>query len=275
MQMAPSDAQLQSREPPNVRTESRSVSVLRLIAAAIFVVAVPVLLVTTVIRVLISDVGFYQRGLREHDAEARTGISLVELDYAAGEIVRYFENDARVLRVTVIVDGEEQPLFNEREVAHMEDVKSLVRLMFAVQEVSLVYTMAYVTGVFLWARERSLRALAWQALGAMAFGLGVVGAVGVLALSGFDAAWTRFHEIAFRNDLWRLDPASDRLIQMFPEPFWEEATMIVAAVSAGASGLVVVLAGGFLVWSTRARRRALTPALGGPSIASPGFRDSR
>ena len=67
--------------------------ILRGLAVVLFVVALPLLMVTSNIRVLLSDVGFYEWGLREHNAEARTGIPLAELDIAALEIQRYFEND--------------------------------------------------------------------------------------------------------------------------------------------------------------------------------------
>jgi integral membrane protein (TIGR01906 family) len=52
--------------------------------------------------------------------------------------------------------------------------------------------------------------------------------VGVLSLMDFDALWTRFHQIAFRNDLWQLDPSKDYLIMLFPEPFWFTATLRMA-----------------------------------------------
>ncbi|MFQ5353183.1 MAG: hypothetical protein ACE5D3_08960, partial [Candidatus Binatia bacterium] len=45
---------------------------IRSVASALFVVLLPVLLVTSIIRVLISDVGFYEWGLRRHEAESRT-----------------------------------------------------------------------------------------------------------------------------------------------------------------------------------------------------------
>ena len=34
--------------------------------------------------------------------------------------------------------------------------------------------------------------------------------------------FTIFHEIFFSNDLWQLEPAKDRLINMFPEAFFSD-----------------------------------------------------
>lgn len=225
------------------------------IAAAFFVVALPVLFVTTNVRILASDVGFYEAGLRRHDADRATGIALTELDRAAQEIVDYFENDATTLRIVVSENGQESPLFNARETEHMRDVKSLVRLVYRANEVALAFVLTYVTAVFLWARERSLRTLAWLALGGVVAGALTLGAVGVVAATGFDSTWTRFHELAFSNDLWQLDPDTDHLIQMFPERFWENATLTVGVMTLAEATFTAVLAAAYLLVS-RGRPRA-------------------
>ena len=78
-------------------------------------------------------------------------------------------------------------------------------------------------------------------------------AVGILALVGFESAWERLHEIVFTNDLWLLDPRTDRLIQMFPESFWEEATFIVVGLALAEAAVLVAITGAYL-WFTRPPR---------------------
>jgi integral membrane protein (TIGR01906 family) len=226
------------------------------IAAAMFAIALPLLIVTSTVRWLAGDIAYYRHGFRAYDAEQRTGLPLPELDRAGQEIIDYFENDADALRIVVAVNGSEQPLFNDREVAHMRDVKSLMRAVYRVNEVSLVVVMGYVTFAVLWTGERSVRGLATLALFGLSGGLVAIGVVAIFALAGFDQAWTTFHELAFRNDLWRLDPDTDRLIQMFPEPFWQEATYLAGALIGAQSVLVAVAAGGYLL-RTRGRRSEL------------------
>ena len=77
--------------------------------------------------------------------------------------------------------------------------------------------------------------------------------MGIVALVGFDGAWNQLHEILFTNDLWLLDPRTDRLIQMFPETFWAEATFIVVGMALAEAGVLVGAAGGYL-WFTRPPR---------------------
>jgi len=219
------------------------------LAAALFIVALPVFLVTTNVRFLAGEVRFYERGFRVHDADVATGLPLAELDRAAREIIDYFENDAEVLRIVVEENGEEVALFNQRETEHMRDVKGLMRAVFRANEASLAYVIAYVGGVFLWAGQGGLRRLSWLCLGGVAAGVAVVALVGLAALfGGFESTWDRFHEVVFTNDFWQLNPATDRLIQMFPEAFWAEATFIVGALTLGEALAIVIAAVACLVF---------------------------
>ncbi len=234
------------------------------LAAVLFVVALPVLLVTSNVRFLAGEVRLYERGFREHDSATRTGLPLVELDRAAQEIINYFEDDAKTLRIVVNDDGEEVSLFNARETRHMEDVKSLMRFVFRLNEASLAYVLTYVAAVFLWSGSGSLRRLAVLALAGIGVGVVVVGVIGGFALAGFDDTWTKFHEIVFNNDFWRLNPDRDRLIQMFPEPFWAETTLILALMTLAEAAAVVLASLACLVF---VRPRSLTPPATPPSPA--------
>ncbi len=227
----------------------------RRLATILFIVMLPVLLVTSNIRYLLGDVAFYKYGFREYDAEQVTEVPLYELDRAAAEMVSYFENDANELRIVVSERDREVALFNQQEVTHMRDVKALVQLMFRLNEVALAYVMLYVAAVILWAREKPLRSLAFESLMGIGVGIAVLVGVGVFALTGFDAFWTKFHEIAFSNDLWLLDPDTDRLIQMFPEPFWQQAVYLLGAMTLVEVAAITLVSLGYLVFT----RRALPP----------------
>ena len=242
------------------------------IAAACFIIALPIFLITSNVRILASEVRFYERGFREYDAPEATGLPLSELDRAAREIIDYFENDTETIRIVVNDNGEELSLFNAKETEHMEDVKWLMRVVYRVQEISMAFVLSYVVAVFLWTGERSLRSLAKLSLAGVAAGCAIVATLGALALAGFDQFWRQFHEIAFRNDLWQLDPDTDRLIQMFPEPFWEEATYIVALLTLAEVTLIVAISAAYLLASrTRPQPQAPEPMpdVVVPAVASP------
>jgi integral membrane protein (TIGR01906 family) len=249
----------------------RLVRTVQVLAAAAYMAALPLLIVTAPVRWLASDVAVYERGFRAHDSAARTELPLAELDRAARDIIDYFENDARDLRIVVTVNGVEEALFNDREVAHMRDVKQLMRALYRVNEVALVVVLGYIALAVVWAGERSVRGLAKLSLGGLAAGSVVIGSIAVFALTGFDQAWTTFHEVVFRNDLWRLDPDTDRLIQMFPEAFWQETTYLAGGLMAVEALAVLALCAGYLA-RTRGEVRSIRGRAGAraPSAAPPG-----
>jgi len=220
------------------------------LATVLFALAVPVFLVTSTVRWVAQDSWFYKQGFRTYEVTETTGLTLAQLDAIADDMVLYFEDDRTNLNIQVTVDGEDTALFTPQETEHMRDVKNLMTALFRVNEVSLAILLAYIGGVVLWTRERSPRQLAKSALAGVGVAFAVVAVLGVFALTGFDAAWTKFHEIAFRNDLWQLDPDTDHLIQLFPEPFWEDMTFLVGALIL-IQVLAVTVAAASYLWATR------------------------
>jgi integral membrane protein (TIGR01906 family) len=205
---------------------------LRPIATALFVLSIPLLLITSNVRWAANEPRFYEYSFDRYDAATTTGVARSELDRAARDLIRYFNDGRPTIQTLVTQDGHAVPLYNEQETSHLRDVKNLFRTVFRVQEASLAFALVYVVGVFVWAREAPLRVLARTVLGSSLFTLGLLVLTSVGALVGFDDLWARFHLLAFTNDLWKLDPNTDHLIQMFPRDFWFDATLLVAGLTA-------------------------------------------
>jgi integral membrane protein (TIGR01906 family) len=232
------------------------------VAALLFIVALPVALVTTNIRIAINEPRVYEYAADHYDTPETTGISRAETLRASKEMRAYFNSsDDEAIFIRVQKDGEPVSLFNARETSHLRDVRNLMQGSFRVQEASVIFVLAYVVTVFIWAREGSVRALATQFALSAVLGIAVIGVIGALAVTGFDQSWTAFHNVAFDNDFWRLDPDRDRLIQMFPEAFWEDMSLWIGlgtAVELAALGL----AGAIYVGLTRRSTVAYTVATG-------------
>ncbi len=143
-----------------------------------------------------------------------------------------------------------EPVFNERERSHMADVRQLVLSFYTV--FLLAAAVLFVAGV----SSRGSRAF-WRAvaLGAKVLAVGAV-AVGAAFALVFDAAFTLFHRIFFAEGTWTFDPATDRLVQLFPYAFWTETTVALALVGLGITVIT------WLVASRLARppRRSGAPA---------------
>ena len=218
----------------------------RQIAALLFIVALPVALVTTSVRVAVNEPRLYEYATDHYNTTATTGIERSELLRASGELRDYFNNGEESIFVLVQKDGGPKKLFSPRETAHLRDVKTLMQASFRVQEAAVLFVLAYIVFVFVWAKEGSFRSLAKQILTSGLVTLVVVGALGVVAVSGFEGAFNQFHVIAFDNDFWRLNPARDHLIQMFPEAFWQDVSIWVGLASLTEMGVLSALAAIYL-----------------------------
>jgi integral membrane protein (TIGR01906 family) len=232
----------------------------RALATALFIVALPVVLITTNVRLLANSPAVYDYAFDRYDGEAATGLSRADLDKTAAALRDYFNNGEKTFYSTVTQGGLSAPVFGARETQHMEDVKQVFVWVNRIQEIAAVYVLAYVVAFFIWARDGHLRQLAAQALAGVALGILVVGALGAVAAFGFDAAFTRFHEILFRNDLWQLNPETDHLIQMFPEEFWRDVTVMLGVLSAMQAVIIAAIAGLYLL-STRPDDEAVPAAI--------------
>ena len=218
----------------------------RSLATIIFVLAVPVALVTSNIRFLANEPRVYRYAVDEYDAVRTTGIERAELLRGGAELRRYFNNDQETLSIRVQRDGRDVNLFNPRETVHLADVKDRFLLVNRLQEFSVLYVLAYATVVILWAKELLVRSLAVQVVIGCGLLLATVGAVGVFSVVGFETAWTDFHRLIFSNDFWRLNPTTDHLIQMFPLAFWESIVFFIGLMIAAETALILIAAGIYL-----------------------------
>ncbi len=233
----------------------------RWLAAALFIICVPVFLLLTNVRIAAAEERVYGYGFSAYNIVAVTGIERPQLDRAAHEIVQYFGSDDpnSLLDIRVQVGSESQPLFNEREVIHMRDVKRLFQFFFHVHEVAFAYILVYVAGVYLWSREQSLRRLARQAVIAGSATAVALTLAAMAMLVGFDQLFVGFHMLSFSNDFWQLNPATDRLVQMFPEGFWFDVSIGVGVLTIVEGGLVALGGYAYIEWGERrAERRRRT-----------------
>jgi len=142
-------------------------------------------------------------------------------------------------------------VFSAEESGHMADVRRVV-LMFA----GIVLVAVVLLVVTWWSRPR--REAFWRGVGAGAYGLAVfLVAAGVFAFFLFDTAFEIFHRIFFAPGTYTFDPATSRLVQLFPEAFWMETTIALGIVAIAVSVVVAIVA-----------RRRRSAARGAPSEAA-------
>lgn len=181
------------------------------------------------------DRAFYRRQYAALGTAADIGITDAELEAGTTVLLDFLAGDRDDLEIEVTRDGRRQLLFNARESDHMLDVRDLYRGALAVRRgACAVVVLACALVLF---RQRriplALRRIARGSLWGIGLFLLLVALVALWAKIDFAGFWTRFHLVFFRNDLWLLDPATDMLIRMVPEPFFGALVRRVVLATAG------------------------------------------
>ena len=220
-------------------------SILKGVAAGLFVISLPVLFGTITLRWLVSDTGWYRAGFAKYGVSARTGISPDELGRAANEISSYLLLGRQDINIPVKVGGEIRPLFNQRELLHMQDVQKLLHGFYNLGLAAGTYALLYLATSRLWLRGDYRRSLGNKLRWGGGLTVALFGLFGVASMFDFDQLFLEFHLISFDNDLWMLDPTKDNLIMMFPQGFWYDSA-IRMALGTGAQALAALLVGSLL-----------------------------
>lgn len=192
---------------------------LMLLLSNLYVIATP-----TYIHYEYSKPGFPPTALYD-DAE-RLSLAQATLHYMrSGEDAGYL----------VSLQSQGRPVYNTREVRHLVDAKRVMSAAFWVH--GICAALLLVAAAVYWRQPallpELLRAIAVGCLALFA----LLAGIGLLAYANFNLFFTAFHRLFFEGDTW-LFPYSDTLIQLFPLPFWMDATFILASLTLGESLLV-------------------------------------
>lgn len=170
------------------------------------------------IRVLGLETYFFQWFYSQNNTAANLGMSYADLLRATEQLLKYMLDQASTIQSEVVVYGQTTLMFNQREIDHMVDVLYLIRAMRIVMVITLsTSAIVYWTQRTQQAFKDSLKQTYTIALGVLG---GLMSAIGVFAWFDFESFWILFHQLLFTNDLWLLDPRTDRLINMVPLNFF-------------------------------------------------------
>ena len=213
----------------------------RVVATAVFAIAIVAFLVTSGVRWVTLGQRFYVDEFARYHVGRVTGLSDAELARVAQAFIVYFESPSGRLDVVVNLPQGPTQLLNEREITHMQDVQALMHRVFAIWTASILALL--VSGLLLVVAEPSSGGRAVLIASAIGGGLAIliVGALGAASMIDFERLFVQFHMLSFTNDFWLLDPLRDRLIQLYPEGFFYDAALRIALETVG-GGLILLAA---------------------------------
>ena len=155
--------------------------------------------------------------------------------------------------MTVVKNDKPFELYKGREVLHMADVKELLLLTKRVAALSGAYLLALALLGLCFRRRILVQDTAAVLLGGGVLTLGLMLLAALGTFIGFDQLFLLFHLISFTNNLWLLDPTRDYLLMMYPDGFFRDATLVIAA-------LTLVEAVALVILSVKVLRRGGAPA---------------
>jgi integral membrane protein (TIGR01906 family) len=206
----------------------RVAAVATAVAASIVVIAIAILPFLTPAWVS------FEQG-RTH-AASLVGYSEADLSSASNSIL----HDLVIGPPDFAVEVGGSPVLEERERAHMGDVRGVFGGFYLIAAIAAVVLVVLVAG----ARRRGHMRRAWSAISSgMRWLIVAIVVAGVIASVAFDSVFEIFHELFFPAGSFTFDPRTDHLVQLFPFDFWSETTIVLGAVIVIVAAVVSIAAG--------------------------------
>lgn len=200
------------------------------IISAILVITVPIVIILLGVRILLSPLFINLEYRMPYFPPDQYGFTFNQRMHWADISRQYLMNDAEISYLGDLEFADGSPLYNERELKHMLDVKIVVGYTMIVFYLGL----AVILGVgYWWIRtnrtDQYLNALSkggWFTVGLIVF-------VITMIIVNFNVFFVAFHRVFFEGDTWLFN-YSDTLIRLFPEVFWRDAFLMI-----GGLGLII------------------------------------
>lgn len=195
------------------------------------------LFITSIEAVCYWNPGYFEKEYTKYNVLEDVQMEMDDLLEVTEEMMNYLRGEREDLHIPTIVNGEPREFFNEREISHMIDVQGLFLGGFAIRRVCIGIMAASV--LLLLALKADIRSVLPKAIchGTIIF-FAVTAGLAALISTNFTKYFIIFHKIFFNNDLWLLDPNTDLLINIVPEPFFVDTAANIA-ITFGLSVIVV------------------------------------
>jgi integral membrane protein (TIGR01906 family) len=150
--------------------------------------------------------------------------------------VEYLVNSADISYLGDLQFDDGTPIYNERELSHMHDVKNVVqgslKAWYVANVILLVLAVIAQRGGWMPTYLASLRRGGWWMIW-LALTLAFIAGAGILLNPDiFWSFFAWFHSLFFEGDTW-LFYYSDTLIRLFPIRFWQDAVIAMAVIALG------------------------------------------
>jgi len=198
----------------------------------------PVVLVLTSVRLLLTELFVrLEYSLPGFPAD-RYGFTTGDRTHHAGIALDYLVNNAGIEFLGDQRFASGAPVYNERELQHMEDVKRVTQSALKTGWVGV--GLALGLSLLIWQVAGIRPALESLQAGSRLTAILMV-VLGTVLVIGFAVVFVGFHQVFFPPGTWTFR-FEDTLIRLFPERFWQTAFGAVALATLVQAGLVWLIA---------------------------------
>ena len=156
----------------------------------------------------------YEYNLNFYPITERTSLEIEEIREINSQIKNYFFDETEFLEVSI---------FNEKEIYHMKDVKDIINNLFLYGKLSSV---VFVIISLICVKKYKVRIYSVFKASSIVYSA-ILLALAIGFLISFNKLFIIFHEIAFSNDLWKLNINEDYLLMMYPENFFRDIALLI------------------------------------------------
>lgn len=179
------------------------------------------LLITSVEAVVYWFPGYFEREYAKYNVTETVNMTMEDLLDVTDQMMAYLRGDRADLHVRTAIGGVEREFFNEKEIAHMEDVQGLFLSAMALRRGCGVLMIVLLILFLVLKADFKRTVPKWISIGTGIF-FGAAAIIAAVISSDFTRYFIMFHHMFFSNDLWILDPATDLLINIVPEGFFRD-----------------------------------------------------
>ena len=170
----------------------------------------------------------YDYNISTYSIEKRTSLSLEKINEINLGIRTYFFNEKELLDIDI---------FSNKEILHMKDVKSVMNFIFDISKILSIVFCILTFVLYSYFRVYIYKLIFYS----LSLFLSILVFLGASFLLFFQELFIIFHQIAFNNDLWILNPNEDYLLMMYPEDFFRDVAILILVTSFILNVIVYIL----------------------------------
>lgn len=211
------------------------------ILACIAALSAMIILLVTSININCFNRDFFSSEYKSLNTAKDLGMTDTDLSKATNTLLDYLQDKRNNINVQISIKGAETQAFNAKEASHMKDVKSLYHFALIARNVAIITFIGSVIYIFIRVKKNTCTILSINYMKTAILVAVFFAILAGWAFVDFDTFWTSFHKLAFRNNLWLLDPSTDLMINLFPSKFFSDLVFRIVGMFAGGFILLFLL----------------------------------